>query len=195
MPTKKHGFTIIEVVLVLAIAGLIFLMVFVALPSLQRSQRDTQRRQDMARVVTALNQYKANNNGKLPILTSDIAWNWNSSYDINNCANDDNGRACKFVRDYLNPAGATASEFKDPDGTRYGLGFYAYEDIHGEDYPGDSMINAKSPNDNSHKIFIKLGVKCGADQSAVNKHWEKSSPNSFAVLYKLESGIICLDSE
>ena len=43
----KKGFTIIEVVLVLAIAGLIFLMVFLALPNLQRSQKDTQRRDDL----------------------------------------------------------------------------------------------------------------------------------------------------
>lgn len=45
---NKHklnkGFTIIEVVLVLAIAGLIFLAVFLALPALQRNQRDTQRK-------------------------------------------------------------------------------------------------------------------------------------------------------
>ncbi len=45
---NKSGFTIIEVVLVLAIAGLIFLMVFVAFPALQRNQRDTQRRDDYA---------------------------------------------------------------------------------------------------------------------------------------------------
>lgn len=62
----KKGFTIIEVVLVLAIAGLIFLMVFVALPALQRSQRDTQRRDDMARFLAQLNQYQANNNGRVP---------------------------------------------------------------------------------------------------------------------------------
>ena len=60
---SKKGFTIIEVVLVLAIAGLIFLMVFVALPALQRSQRDTQRRDDMARFMSQLSQYQANNNG------------------------------------------------------------------------------------------------------------------------------------
>ena len=54
---SKKGFTIIEVVLVLAIAGLIFLMVFVALPALQRSQRDTQRRDDMARFMSQLSQY------------------------------------------------------------------------------------------------------------------------------------------
>lgn len=58
------GFTIIEVVLVLAIAGLIFLMVFLGLPALQRAQRDTQRKQDVAMVVTALHQWKAANQGR-----------------------------------------------------------------------------------------------------------------------------------
>ena len=58
------GFTIIEVVLVLAIAGLIFLMVFLGLPALQRAQRDTQRKQDVAMVVTALHNWKANNQGR-----------------------------------------------------------------------------------------------------------------------------------
>lgn len=60
----KKGFTIIEVVLVLAVAGLIFLMVFIALPALQRSQRDAQRKQDMFRLVAALQKYKANNKQK-----------------------------------------------------------------------------------------------------------------------------------
>ena len=58
------GFTIIEVVLVLAIAGLIFLMVFLGLPALQRAQRDTQRKQDVAMVVTTLHNWKANNKGR-----------------------------------------------------------------------------------------------------------------------------------
>ena len=40
---NQGGFTIIEVVLVLAIAGLIFLIVFLALPQLQQSRRDTQK--------------------------------------------------------------------------------------------------------------------------------------------------------
>ena len=49
----KKGFTIIEVVLVLAIAGLIFMMVFIAFPSLARSQRDTQRKRNLATILTA----------------------------------------------------------------------------------------------------------------------------------------------
>ena len=63
---KFKGFTIIEVVLVLAIAGLIFLMVFVALPNLQRNQRDTARRQDYAAIVANVSNYISNNNGRLP---------------------------------------------------------------------------------------------------------------------------------
>ena len=64
---NSKGFTIIEVVLVLAIAGLIFLMVFVALPNLQRSQRDTQREDDYGNLLAAMTSYIANNGGKLPI--------------------------------------------------------------------------------------------------------------------------------
>lgn len=63
---KRKGFTIIEVVLVLAIAGLIFLMVFLALPALQRSQRDTQRKNDLSRAVTAVTNYASSNRGDLP---------------------------------------------------------------------------------------------------------------------------------
>ena len=70
---KTSGFTIIEVALVLAIAGLIFLVVFLALPALQNSQKDTARRQDVGRVVAALQAYEADNNGNSPA-SSTAAW-------------------------------------------------------------------------------------------------------------------------
>jgi len=66
---KEKGFTIIEVVLVLAIAGLIFLMVFIALPALQRSQRDTSRKSDVGAVSSAITSYTANNRGVFPTTT------------------------------------------------------------------------------------------------------------------------------
>lgn len=66
---KFKGFTIIEVVLVLAIASLIFLMVFIALPALQKSQRDTARKNEVGLVVSAITTFSSNNRGKLP--TSD----------------------------------------------------------------------------------------------------------------------------
>ena len=61
---NKKGFTIIEVVLVLAIAGLIFAMVFIALPALQRSQRDHSRKNDASVVAAAITKWNsANRNG------------------------------------------------------------------------------------------------------------------------------------
>lgn len=53
---SKSGFTIIEVTLVLAIAGLIFMMVFFVLPVLQRNQRDAQRKNDAAIILSSVRQ-------------------------------------------------------------------------------------------------------------------------------------------
>jgi prepilin-type N-terminal cleavage/methylation domain-containing protein len=60
---KQSGFTIIEVLIVLAIAGLIMLVVFLAVPALQRNQRNTARKAEASRIVTAIGECVANKNG------------------------------------------------------------------------------------------------------------------------------------
>lgn len=62
----KKGFTIIEVVLVLAIAALIFLMIFIALPALQRGQKNNARKNDVGVVVSGIGAYRTNNSGAMP---------------------------------------------------------------------------------------------------------------------------------
>lgn len=69
---KEKGFTIIEVVLVLAIAALIFLMVFIALPALQRNQRDTARKTVLGKVSASVTTYQSNNRGIQPVNGSDL---------------------------------------------------------------------------------------------------------------------------
>jgi prepilin-type N-terminal cleavage/methylation domain-containing protein len=64
--TANTGFTIIEVMIVLAIAGLILLIVFLAVPALQRSSRNTARKSDASRIATAVSNFVSNNNGALP---------------------------------------------------------------------------------------------------------------------------------
>jgi len=105
MNKQQQGFTIIEVVLVLAIAGLIFLMVFIALPALQRGQRDNQRRQDVSRFMSQINSYGTNNRNRVPAANS-TAMN-------------------SFLKNYLKwDADADSSEFKDPkSGNSYTVGF------------------------------------------------------------------------
>jgi prepilin-type N-terminal cleavage/methylation domain-containing protein len=94
---KQKGFTIIEVVLVLAIAGLIFLMVFIALPALQRSQRDSQRKTDLSRALTRVTDFQSNNRNRLP--ADQAAWNG-------------------FLSNYLTSGGDT---FDDPSRGNYSI--------------------------------------------------------------------------
>lgn len=99
---KTEGFTIIEVVLVLAIAGLIFLIVFLALPALQRSQRDTQRKNDLSRMMSQLTQYQSNHQGSTPSGNGNGATQWGG-----------------FVSAYLTNGGQT---FSDPStGSTYNV--------------------------------------------------------------------------
>lgn len=67
---RDEGFTIIEVMIVLAIAGLIMLIVFLAVPALQRSSRNTQRTQDIGQIGTAAQDVINNNNGDMTQLTT-----------------------------------------------------------------------------------------------------------------------------
>lgn len=69
---KESGFTIIEVLIVLAIAGLIMVVVFLAVPSLQRSQRNNSRKTDANNVLSSISSYIGNNAGALPTDTTSV---------------------------------------------------------------------------------------------------------------------------
>ena len=136
-PQTNPAFTIIEVVLVLAIAGLIFLMVFIALPALQRNQRDTQRKNDMSRLKTTIDSYKSNNRGNLPWGTDRYGvWSQSDNFGIN----------------YLK---ADQGEFGDPSSGRYAFGVNYYSIAGGSIY---STFEAQQ----SH-ISISIGFICDGD--------------------------------
>ena len=63
---KEQSFTIIEVMIVLAIAGLIMLIVFLAVPALQRNSRNNERKADVAAIAAALASYMNDNDFQLP---------------------------------------------------------------------------------------------------------------------------------
>lgn len=180
--SEKPGFTIIEVVLVLAIAGLIFLMVFIALPQLQRAQRDTQRRNDLARVSEAITSYQTNNNGKIPGTSKVDAAEpgADGKVALPTCTGtgvtaSTNG-ACRLIVDYLHRTGATENEFVDPDGTGYGIVIE----------PFASMTSVEF----NHMIHVVTKAKCDGE-SVVSA----SSTREYAVTYKLEgNGTYCQDN-
>ncbi len=63
---KSRGFTIIEVMIVLAIAGLILAVVLLAVPALQRSQRNNARQGDATHYAGIINDYISNHGGTMP---------------------------------------------------------------------------------------------------------------------------------
>ncbi len=63
---KARGFTIIEILIVLAIAGLILAIVFVAVPQLQRNARDAKRQDIANRLSSELGTFASNNQGTYP---------------------------------------------------------------------------------------------------------------------------------
>ena len=204
----KKGFTLVETALVLGIAGLIFLMMFVALPALNRQARDTERREDVTKVVEELKKYQDNNRGALPMKNPakpDGSGKWESvrysSVDAEVDFNNDDWDT--FYKEYL------GGDFFDPDGTRYWLlvGYCeASQDIrcshfgegtYGTTGKGPGSISSPILNStrfpNGYSISVVMGAKCSGDSStgAVGS----SNPRKFAVLYKLEGGgVYCADA-
>lgn len=86
---QREGFTIVEVLIVLAIAGLIILIVLIAIPALQRNSRNTRLRNDASKAASILQEVINNNNGQPvngtpftppPVLSNE---NWSQASAIN----------------------------------------------------------------------------------------------------------------
>ena len=170
-PNNK-GFTIIEVVLVLAIAGLIFLMVFIALPALQRNQRDTQRKNDLATFASALQNYAANNRGRYPSTSGSTGGLVTSS---------NAPEVFQFATQYLDwPGHGQAREdkgFVDPSTSKGYAVLFAH--------PTENNVAAASPN----LMNYSTDYRCPDPASRL-----KYTANAISIWQKLEGGgINCID--
>lgn len=63
---QNKGFTIVEVIIVLAVGGLILLIVFEAIPALQRNGRNNQRKHDVSDILQAVSHYEVDNSANFP---------------------------------------------------------------------------------------------------------------------------------
>ena len=156
---KKKGFTIIETSLVLAIAGMILLLAFLVLPGLSRSQRDSQRKDDIMAFADAVKKFQSNNNrGALPSAAQlDVVKN-----------------------NFLN------SEFVDPDGENYKL---VYLECGDKVSAGAScttpMKTFNEDNDGrfgSYKMYFIASAACSESNEAI----KSANGRKAAILYRLE---------
>lgn len=168
---SNNGFTIIEVVLVLAIAGLIFLIVFLALPGLQRSRRDTQRKSNIGNIVGSINDWSSNHGGFPPCNGNPF---WVCVFNPTAPTSD----LIVFKNQYM-------SNMKDPKtGSTYNLLFIT----------GNNLANM--PTFDIGDIVYGVGAQC--DTSNQGKFTDASSGatswGKTAVITKLESGYYCQNS-
>ncbi len=64
--TNNKGFTLIELVIVLAIAALILVGILLAVSGAQRSRRDQQRKSDLGRILANVETLESNQGGVVP---------------------------------------------------------------------------------------------------------------------------------
>ena len=193
MKKDRRGFTIIEVVLVLAIAGLIFLMIFVALPALQRSQRDAQRRNDISLLLTKIMNYQTNNRGALPTNTPAENSAQVTTANLNNEILDPKLWQ-SFYNNYFD------DNFRDPrSGETYTLWIISC----GASTRGSTCNNKEyssskgfSENDiailkgNYRTILINVGATCNGETAV-----QSNNPRKVAAQYFLEGGgIYCANT-
>lgn len=177
---SKKGFTIIEVALVLAIAGLIFMMVFIALPALQRSQRDSRRRDDIMVLVQTIKKFQSNNRGALPT-DSGIA-----TYMGGSLASEASWQG--FYNKYL------GDDFIDPDGEHYALDVVecgaANADAECTNSVAASVRDSSFPftvGGTKYVIVVVTQAVCSGETTI-----RSTNPRNVAVLYRLEgAGTYC----
>ncbi len=192
MPRHKHGFTIIEVSLVLAIAGLILVMAFIALPALQRQTRDSKRKEDTMTFLQALKKYQQNNRGNLPAYSDNESIldsysilhlsEYSDGYSTweNNDYDETQNRWVAFYNQYL------GNDFTNPDGIKYSFliqknpddAWWPYEDIVAYDVSNFENRYA------DFYIFLKATCQNGEPAGSNNSR-------NLAIVTLLESGTYC----
>ena len=71
---SRRGFTLIELLVVIAIIGILAAMVLASLGSARSKARDASRKNDLAQIRSALEQYGSDNGGSFPPATVKQGW-------------------------------------------------------------------------------------------------------------------------
>ena len=177
--------------------------------SLEVSQRDTKRRDDIAQVEISLMQYQANHSAQpnnLPDPGTQAAV-WTAPTDNTFPPNCSSNIACAFVHDYINSDSSEnedqPNDFEDPNGVPYNVVITsnwstdinitnAKQGTSKLSQNGDLITIVDDGGDafDANTIYIIPGGRCVED-AATN-----STKRHFAILYMLEdSGVYCLDDQ
>lgn len=169
--TKTAGFTLIEVILVLAIGGLIFLLAFLAFRQVSSNRRDSQRRQDTRRILAEAETFASDNNGNYPCSEITV-WQCNPA-GVSDSWN-------SFRSHY-----ATTSEYKDPRTNSYTV--YSYSGVNTSAL-SDYFVQNNFP---VGTVIYSIRATCEEGRLMTRATNEKSK---VGIWIALEKGDSCVDN-
>ena len=186
MSKSKKAFTIIEVVLVLAVSGLLFIMVFIAFPALKNGQKRIQREDDLSRIAGLAITYRADHGNLSPFRSPDAALDFVEKYLDDGCVGHGkiSGNKVSFS--------SCGAHFSDPDGSPYGFEIFGeLEGDLGEVIEIDS--DSFSGNMESHLMRVYEKAACGGGEFRVRV---SENMSDFAIIYVEPTGVsFCYDNQ
>lgn len=175
----QKGFTIIEVMIVLAIAGLILVVVLLAIPQLQRNQRNEARRSATARIVSEIQNYSGNNAGVYPVASTTAT---PTAKNIGSPVSADT-----FFTRYLGCSGSPAvctANINDPQ-TSFPMGSGPAGTTN------NVAVGATALGTNAGDMYYNTGVLCDGEITTTTGAGQRN----FAFITRLEGGAgYCLDN-
>lgn len=151
-----------------------------------KEERDQQRRRDITLLQSAVFQFQANNNGRLPGQSPNTPIDGQGGLVYQPSQNRtlpsaSDGVAATLITRYLNHVDASENSFIDPDGWTYGLTIVDYD--HYADLPEKSA---------DHMIYLIHQASCNSSTGISRSNKSRD----FAILYKLEADNLgyCIDN-
>lgn len=178
---KEHGFSIIEVSIVLALVGLIMLIIFLIIPQFTRTRRNTERKQQTNYIASQLETYSSN--------SSDV-------YPGDGVSGIDDER-CMFMQTYLKSGACTLDSTKNCQLSSETLFSVCYHNRKGtHDYISDfdeisiepgHWCNVDGPDDPATLVIDNPIISGGNNDNNLN---------NYAVWTRIEGGsVFCVDNK
>jgi prepilin-type N-terminal cleavage/methylation domain-containing protein len=184
MAKSRKAFTIIEVVLVLAVAGLLFVMVFIAFPALRNAQQRVQRQDDLSRITALSITYRADHGNLSPFVGADAADDFIVKYVDEQCSD-------RSGSDSILKYGTCGKDFSDPDGAPYG--FDLRGSLSGQVDDVVEVMGDIESDKNEHFIIVYENAACSGEEKHIKK---TNSKIDVALTYINEAGIaVCYDNQ
>ncbi len=186
----QKGFTIIEVLIVLAIAALILLVVFLAVPGLQRSQRNSGRKSDIGRIITGVNNFVSNNAGVTVATATDCNTAYNDATTLSQFKNATTAWSCTAITGLAADAGAAAATATINSSLGEGLYYYAMPS------PAITKVFPKTATPSAkNQVILFPGFLCKAPNGGVYTDatteivtTSNVTVTSLAIVYTTETG-------